>query len=264
MRRRSTNYRRQGVKRYRKDVNTVTNVSKVKSLSYQLAMSAVDPVVLGVNDAFSLFLTFQPAGFSNPSRLDLTNQVAHAVASLSPGPSTISFASLYSKCYLSKVIIKYFPAVTEGLTPLNNLPLSAANTITTVPIYDSIDNIMNKTKQTSVNSADELELVQRRPYTKIHSIYKTFTRVLKPTQFTQYNSYSTEAASNNYTKAKRWIDLNDNDTRVYGLLIGMRQFLTGGAFSPGAPTQIYPVASGEGFELGRLEVTMYTKYKIRI
>lgn len=110
-----------------------------------------------------------------------------------------SWKELYAKTKLTKVVIKYYPSVTMGINNITQATgdvapvpgqLAQSAIMYTIPIYENVDDIVFSNGQLKMDSAkSSLEDTLNKPYAKAHSIYKPWTRILKPTNFMAYNTW---------------------------------------------------------------------------
>lgn len=254
-------------------MNNRPNVQKFTSMSYDLVMKAtVDPDVN--NWAFQAYIAWQPWAnqTNNITNLELQNNITQTARILGTlADEADRWKSLYAKTKLSKVIVKYMPSVTQGMTGVSNgtldsyttqdiFSLCASNAMYTIPIYDNVDDIINNTLTVTKNvSYQGTTNVLTKPYVKSHSIYKPWTRVIKPKAFIKTPLYT---GDDSLYKKNMYIDAANGNTLLNGLFITMPP-LTGGGFIPAGQTDLTIPKVGDLIKLGRLQFTYYQKFRTR-
>jgi len=181
-----------------------------------------------------------------------------------------SWKELYAKTKLTKVVIKYYPSVTMGINNITQATgdvapvpgqLAQSAIMYTIPIYENVDDIVFSNGQLKMDSAkSSLEDTLNKPYAKAHSIYKPWTRILKPTNFMAYNTYGGQTINR---KGSGWVDLSNPDVTLNGLYIAAPPLTVGGLVPTTNPiASAYP-GLNESFVLGRLQITYYQRFKMR-
>lgn len=231
----------------------------------------------GTNAYFRQCITFRPGGGETLSvlpQLSLSNLAASVASPLGtiPDGELGSWASLYSQTFLSKVIAKYTPAQTMGVS--NQVSTSGETTFAasdavmwTVPFYDNVDKFLS-TSNTVVVDPDEsgMSTVKVSPYARKHSIYRPWTRILRPSAFLFTNEYI--GTGTLYHKRRSFMDFggssgSESSLDMNGLCIMMPALRRGGEANPSTTTpQFYP-ADGNIFVLGKLTFTYVQIFKTR-
>ena len=199
--------------------------------------------------------------------INLSNATNNSAEVLGPlGDEADRWQNLYGKTKLSKVIVKYYPAQTQGMTGIDSnttdYQLAASNTMFTIPIYDNVDDIISTSSLVTKGITYQgLANTLTKPYAKCHSIYKPWTRVIKPTTYLNAAGYVT-ADNSHYYKKQTYIDANNNGTTVNGLYICMPPLSSAGLLPAEQDISYFP-AEDERFILGRLEFTYYQKFRTR-
>lgn len=249
------------------------NVTKVSSTPYNLVLEAtINPVTLG-REIFQSYVCFRPnkeQDNGNPN-LVLTNNNPNAqIIGTIPLQEKQYWHGLYAKCKLSKVIVKYTPAITQGmatstgleLQQMENLRLSTNAMMMTTPCYDNIDNVIDD--DNFVKGAPAWVTYNdwcSKPYTRQHSIYKPWTRVLKPTQYMKDTSYDNNETSY-HKQGSRWVDTDTNVT-MHGIKFMCPALLPAGLLPTGTTLQTQPNVL-HAFLMGKVQFIYYMKYKQRI
>jgi len=230
---------------------------------------------------FRQYITFAPTnGSSILSSIDMfntpvntTSQTSFAAIRLGTLGSEEAGAwkDLYAKTKLVKVVMKYYPAVTMGVNsvsqavagdvaPVSN-QLAQSAIMYTIPIYENVDDIVYPSGQVKTNQGKgALEDNLNKPYAKAHSIYKPWTRIMKPTNFMAYPTYGGQTINR---KSSGFIDLSNTDVTLNGIYIAAPPLTVGGLIPTANPVQSAYPGTGESFVLGRLQITYYQKFKMR-
>jgi hypothetical protein len=234
----------------------------------------------GPSFIFRQYITFAPTNGSTVlSSIDLLNDIVNSTTQTSFPAIRLgtlgnleegSWKQLYAKTKLVKVVIKYFPAVTMGLNQVTQTTGDVAPVANqfaqsaimyTIPIYDNVDDIVYASGQIKTTSSKaELEDSLNKPYAKAHSIYKPWTRIMKPTNFMNYTTYGGQSI---YNKRSGFIDLSNSDVTLNGLYIAAPPLTVGGLIPTTNPVASSYPGLGESFVLGRLQITYYQKFKMR-
>jgi len=222
---------------------------------------------------FSAYVQWGPCdGSGVASDLTLSNAATlnAQIYGTIPAREETAWKSLYGKTKLCKIVVQYFPAVTEGINQavVTSGIAAAANSLSqaavmyTIPIYDNVDDIISTTGavvagQTRTDLEDNLN----KPYTKCHSIYKRWTRIIKPKFFMSSPTYD---ASILFSKRGGFVDLSTDAIDLNGLYIAMPPLTVGGlqANASALNQSTYP-SGGQRFVLGRLQFTYYQKFMTR-
>lgn len=271
-RRRKNTYRKKYYKKRKMNINAKPHIIKTYAISYDITM---EPSVTPDSSAFAFqtYLQWKPAGSqsASPIKVVLTNNTTTAAQSLGTLPSAESstWGSLYAKTKLSKVVVKYIPAITQGMSGTStaganttSFNLSAANIMYTIPIYDNVDDIVSASGVVQKDvSYPQFSNTLTKPYTKAHSVYKPWTRVIKPTTFLNTAGYQTNDTTHLFKK-NMYIDISNNTQVLNGLLITMPPLSAGGILPATGSDQYIPIAT-QTVKLGRLQMTYYQKFKTR-
>lgn len=183
-----------------------------------------------------------------------------------------AWQELYGYTKVHKIVVKYYPACTVGMAGVvpsttvsggpqpGALSFSANTVMYTVPIYDNVDSVIDSTGKILVsNSNEDLMNMLAKPYAKSHSVYKPWTRVIIPKQYMNYPTFQNSSV---YTKRGGYADMSQ-EILLNGLYITCEQMTVGGlVLDIGDNEQSFP-KSGQVFNLGRLETTIYQSFKIR-
>lgn len=181
-----------------------------------------------------------------------------------------SWSGLYGQTKLGKVIVKYTPAQTMGVTnQVSDLGVStfaASDAIMwTCPFYDNANKFLTSGNVVAIPPDEAgMSTVKVSPYARKHSIYKPWTRVLRPSFFELTTDYigSTEMARKRGTG---YVDLNSASAGgidLTGLCVMMPALRRGGESDSGTSPQFYP-AVGNIFVLGKLTFTYLQMFKTR-
>lgn len=223
---------------------------------------------------FQAYLQFAPTTQQLDTVIGLNNTAATASQALGTlGVSDgAAWGELYAKTKVNKVIVKYMPACSQGMGGLISstatspvlpagLTFSSSAVMYTIPIYDNVDNVMDDLgKIVPAPTQAGLNAVIQKPYTKAHSIYKPWTRVLTPKEYMTYNSYQ---GSDVFAKRGGFFDLTNTGIRLNGLYIGMESISVGGLYTNGgANVEGFPT-QGQSFNLGQIQIQVYQSFKVR-
>lgn len=253
----------------RKPINAKQYVTKCITQDYDLYMQAT-----GTGRYFQLYVEFNP-GLDEVLAVEpllVANNSSSSVAvntigTITAGEQT-AIKSMYGKTKLAKVIVKYRPAATMGvsqflnpLSPTVVQSLSATNTMLTVPIYENTDDVVSAAGQyTQIPTQATYSSNKMKPYAREHSIYKPWTRVLKP-QMTFVDTMYTGGVA--YTKNSRWIDLTGTQAIHHGFLLNIPALKPAGLIVTATAPATIP-QDLQSFILGKLTFTFYQKFKTRV
>jgi len=242
------------------------------SLGYDLIMVAAPGSA--TLQTFQAYLQFAPTTQQLDTIINLNNTTgssAQALGTLGVSDGA-AWGELYAKTKVNKVIVKYMPACTQGMGGLISatgtspvlpagLTFSSSAVMYTIPIYDNVDNIIDDLgKLVPAPTQTALNTVIQKPYTKAHSIYKPWTRVLTPKEYMTYNSYQ---GGDVYAKRGGFFDLTNPVIRLNGLYIGMESISVGGLYTNvGLNAEGFPTA-GQAFNLGQIQIQIYQSFKVR-
>jgi len=208
------------------------------------------------------YIQFRPCNnitnTANPE-ITMTNLGQSTAFYLDTLPET-EWTKIYAKTRLQKVVVKYIPAITEGIAGTSATNLSMCNSMYTIPIYDNVDAILDSAGEYVPDTAREtLNDLLVKPYSKCHSMFKPWTRIIKPTSFLKAPGYE---SGDHFYKKNFFIDLANTDEAMNGLLVLAEPVQTAGLLTgigqpPKFPTQ------GNSFVLGRIQFTCYQSFKTR-
>lgn len=177
-----------------------------------------------------------------------------------PDTEVANWSALYSKTKLAKVVVKFTPSSTV----FSGQGLNQAATMTTIPIYDNYDDIISTGGQLTQDPAANniLSHMKQKPYARTTSIYKPWTRVIKPKNYLEMPGYF---GPDTFKPSTQWFDLSQTGIRIGGLYIIMNPITN---YVTGTPSPVYtpePTINDAGlFCLGRLTFTMYQRFKTRV
>jgi len=245
-------------------------MTKITSLGYDLVMSAGDVVN---TTTFRCYMQWAPCIEQTDKVITMSNITTPAVTTLGTLPSGEgdSWKNLYAKTKIHKIVVKYMPAVTQGMagvvpgaggiSPIAP-PLTFANSaeMYTIPIYDNVDSVITDLGGIIPKPTDQdLNNMIQKPYTKAHSIYRPWTRIISPKEFMSYQSYQ---GGDLYQKRGGYFDLSNDVCRLNGLFIGMEPISIGGLSNGANVLESFP-NNNDIFNLGKLQITMYQSFKVR-
>jgi len=221
---------------------------------------------------FRGYVQWEPTGTSGLSDdLIVTNgATTRQLFGTLPNLEATAWKALYGKTKLSKVVVKYYPAITMGInqatigttvTPTTG-SLSQAAVMYTIPIYDNVDDIINEDGTLAQGvGRNDLEDALNKPYSKCHSIYKPWTRVIVPKVYMKSPTW--ETGVNLYSKRGGYVDLSTG-VDMNGLYIAIPPITLGGLQAdPGLANQTNYPATGQKMILGRVTFTYYQKFMTR-
>jgi len=245
-------------------------MTKITCLGYDLIMSAgAPPNTL----TFRCYMQWAPCSEQTDKIITLGNLQTDTVTTLGTLPSGEgdSWKNLYGKTKIHKIVVKYMPAITQGMAGVvpgttGLSPAPAALTFSnnaemyTIPIYDNVDSVITDLGTIVPKPTDQdLNNMIQKPYTKAHSIYRPWTRIISPKEFMSYQSYQ---GGDLFQKRGGYFDLSNDVCRLNGLFIGMEPISIGGLTSGANVVESFP-GDGAIFNLGKLQITVYQSFKVR-
>lgn len=281
-------FSRRGRRYRRTNINMQTVRVKKLTFGYNLQMQCAGTTSQsGIFRAYVVFCI--NSGTENVSTITLsddineTNLLAQIIAPVNTKQLAAWF-ELYSKTKFMKCVVKYYPAMTEGIAQTNivgtgptptALNFAANANLYTCPIYENVDNIITDQGRLRVkNTTQALNDILAKPYCKEHSLYRRFTRVLVPKLTCGYQTYPNDIIASAATinqKRGGWIDLvrgnatdtdqADNVVIHHGLYITAQPIQQAGLLNTATTNSTYPLA-GQKFVIGRLTFTSYIAYKV--
>jgi len=265
------------MRRFRKPLNgNRVQVCKFISQDYDLVMSNTE----AAGGYFRTYLSWRPAGAEalDPiPQITLTNEpvaslpVSQALGTI-PATEFTPWTGLYARTKLKKVIVKYTPAQTMGVsntvaTAGSATTFSAADSVMyTVPVYDNVDYFVNNSSQLQLEPDQSgFSRAKIAPYARKHSIYRPWTRVLSPAIYQITNEFPGSASLRE--KKHMYFDLNSTGTPtelvdVNGLYLVMPFIRPGGEAPTGTGPTLYP-AVDSSWVLGKLTFTYVQYFKTR-
>jgi len=210
------------------------------------------------NNVFWMYLSFQPCkqetyGGQPTLVIQNANVNQYRIGTLAEQDD---WASVYAKTKLNRVVVSYYPAITNGMAS-EAVALAQSAVIHTIPIYDNVDDIVSEGGAALLSyTQSELQDVLRKPYARTHNIYKPWKRVLVPKQFMKQSGYG--GATNFYKKAS-FNDLSNTEVTLHGLLVGMPPVFAAGFNVSGDPLPLI----GEDITLGRIMLSFNQSFKTR-
>lgn len=182
------------------------------------------------------------------------------------------WTGLFARTKLKKVIAKYTPAQTMGVsntvtTAGEATTFAAADAVMyTVPAYDNIDLFVDGSNELQLEpDASGFGRAKIAPYARKHSIYKPWTRVLAPSIFTQV----TEVPGSTGVREKKhmYFDMTNPDFSAtgidhHGMYIVMPFIRPGGESLTATGATLYP-AVDSSWTLGKLTFTYVQYFKTR-
>jgi len=183
-----------------------------------------------------------------------------------------NWTNVLSSARLAKVIVSYRPAQTMGVT--NVYPgVPGASTfaaqdavLMTVPIYENPDRIVDETGALQVDATSAQYAANKmRPYSRIHSIYKPWKRIMKPnlTQLTDAYGTSSSTTTDIQKSYSGYVDLSTaaaGGMTYNGMLFFMPAIRPGGERLGPEPVPVFP-QTGRKFVLGKLTFTFVLALK---
>ena len=241
----------------------------IKTMALSSTIKMVSTVAGG--NSFTGYIQFAPTNNFPIASVVLSNDVNNQaqVQGCLPGEKAI-WPQLYAKTKLHKVVVKYIPAMTQGMpayaitqtgAAIPPISFSAAATMYTIPIYDNVDEVINNLGVliTGTSSADlEKQLVK--PYCRQHSIYKPWTRVLTPKLFNKYLTFENDDV---FRKSGGYVDMGNDQITMNGLFIGMEPLTEGGLTVANTANDVNFPGNGQAFVLGELQFIIYQSFKTR-
>lgn len=262
-RRRPYNYKKKnwrGIRRGRIAINARPVTTKSLSVPYALYVESIaDPAVKPI---YWMYISFAPCQNETlqPDPMLVIQNSAVTEYNLGTLCSDDAWTTVYAKTKLKKVVVNYYPGITQGMSgAIAGLALDAV--FHTIPIYDNVDDVINENGNLAAPATidytpKDLQDVLRKPYARTHSIYKPMKRVLVPKQFMKQSGYG---GAENYYKKGSYHDLSNTEVKLHGLLIGMPAMSAAG-FNTGGT--LLPVVE-EDCRLGKLMFTYYQSFKTR-
>lgn len=250
----------------RSNLNARVNTQKIMAVSYDLSM---EPTIVSsdTNFAYQAYIQWRPCvgqALVQPKIAMVNNSTTNAQTfGTLPNSEATNFSAIYAKTKLSKVVIKYMPCITQGMAG-TTLNLAANNNMYTIPIYDNVDDIVSTGG--ICNQSVALATFQNtiiKPYTKVHSIYKPWTRIIKPKCFLTTPGYEV-ADTTHLFKKDMYLDFDNVESRLNGLLITMPPLSAGGFLPSATPDTYLPVFGTNVVKLGRIQMIYYQKFKTRV
>jgi len=241
----------------------------IKTISQDYALTMVN--ASGANDCYQTYLQWIPTtsetttpGAIMPMTDGLPNG-SFTMGTMAPTEDN-NFEGAYAQTKVKLIKVRYRPAQTMGVSnAISTAGLATFagedTTMTTCPIYDNVDNIVTAAGQlTSAATTAKIQNIRTKPYARVHSIYKPWQRILRPSYFQSMPQYNTSGIINK--KLNTWIDVTNGNVVLNGLLIMVPAIKQAGEFVTATPPNLHP-ANLSSFVLGTVNVEYIQMFKTR-